>query len=132
MKENNSHIDIFSLRLKPPTLPAIIAREKASSPVHILPSNIPQTREAVDVKPANDIAVDIDRNMKILIVGNVKCGKTSIIRRYTTNAFDSVYRTTVGADFTRKDVGVDFPTGRRVGIRLQLWYATYFFHFSYS
>ena len=32
---------------------------------------------------------------KVLVVGNAKCGKTSIIRRFASGAFDAKYSTTV-------------------------------------
>lgn len=120
--------DIFSLGLKPPTLPStILARERAipqgSQPVHSLgtfPILIPQYAEAIDVKPIVGVA-NIDRNMKILIVGNVKCGKTSLIRRYVANTFEMIYKTTVGADFVRKDIVVETSSSKKLGVRLQLW-----------
>ena len=35
--------------------------------------------------------------MKVLVVGNAKCGKTSIIRRFSAGSFAEEYSTTVGA-----------------------------------
>lgn len=43
---------------------------------------------------------------KVLVVGNSQCGKTSLIRRYASDSFDSKYNTTVGTDFKRKDVEI--------------------------
>eukprot|EP00903_Cladosiphon_okamuranus_P008903 g8522.t1 len=54
---------------------------------------------------------------KVLVVGNAKCGKSSIISRFVNNRFSSDYRSTVGADYAMKDVAL--PGGRQV--RLQLW-----------
>ncbi|KAG5193178.1 hypothetical protein JKP88DRAFT_260949 [Tribonema minus] len=54
---------------------------------------------------------------KVLVVGNAKCGKTSIIQRYVHGRFTSEYTTTVGADYLKKDVLA--PDGTCV--RLQLW-----------
>ncbi|CAM9406333.1 unnamed protein product, partial [Scytosiphon promiscuus] len=54
---------------------------------------------------------------KILVVGNAKCGKSSIISRFVSNRFSSDYNSTVGADYAMKDVAL--AGGRQV--RLQLW-----------
>jgi|MDSY01.1.fsa_nt_gb small GTP-binding protein len=71
---------------------------------------------------------------KVLVVGNAKCGKTSLIRRFSKDSFDSNYDTTVGVDFVRKDLEVSFPEQGRGGkaggcecsssaanVRMQLW-----------
>jgi Cdc6-like AAA superfamily ATPase len=39
---------------------------------------------------------------KIMVVGNAGCGKTSIIKRFVDNVFSETYKSTVGADFSRK------------------------------
>jgi len=54
---------------------------------------------------------------KVLVVGNAKCGKTSIIARYAKNSFSEAYSTTIGADYARKVVNQ--ADGNRV--QLQLW-----------
>lgn len=54
---------------------------------------------------------------KVLVVGNAKCGKTSIIQRYARNAFDDNYTTTIGADYTRKVI----PQDDGGVVQLQLW-----------
>ncbi|CAM9995281.1 unnamed protein product [Pylaiella littoralis] len=54
---------------------------------------------------------------KVLVVGNAKCGKSSIISRFVSNRFSSDYNSTVGADYAMKDVSLQ--SGRQV--RLQLW-----------
>ena len=54
---------------------------------------------------------------KVLVVGNAKCGKTSLVRRFTKNEFSDTYATTIGADFVRKKLTC--PDG--VEVCLQLW-----------
>lgn len=54
---------------------------------------------------------------KILIVGNSKCGKTSIIDRYANDNFTGEYNITIGADYTRKVV----EWADDSELRLQLW-----------
>jgi small GTP-binding protein len=66
--------------------------------------------------------VDISKIYKILVVGNAKCGKSSIISKYAfRNNIDGKYKTTIGADFVRKDVSIDIPNRGTIGVRLQLW-----------
>jgi small GTP-binding protein len=75
-------------------------------------------------------AIQIQFVAKVLVVGNAKCGKSSIISRYASNTFSSHYKTTIGADFVRKDVRVaprssgsaaHSPPLADVGVRVQLW-----------
>lgn len=37
--------------------------------------------------------------MKLLLVGNVNAGKTSLVRRYTHDEFSDSYKATIGVDF---------------------------------
>ena len=43
------------------------------------------------------------------IIGNPKCGKSSIISQFANSSFNKNYKTTIGADFTRKDILIDSP-----------------------
>lgn len=52
---------------------------------------------------------------KVLVVGNAKCGKSSIISRFVSNRFSSDYNSTVGADYAMKDVSLQ--SGRQVRAR---------------
>ena len=70
----------------------------------------------------NGPPLEIMHTMKILIVGNAKCGKSSVIARYVTDTFQENYKTTIGADFVRKDLNVKINNDEcAVGVRLQLW-----------
>ncbi|KAF4318675.1 hypothetical protein BBO99_00007159 [Phytophthora kernoviae] len=55
--------------------------------------------------------------MKVLIVGNARCGKTSTIRRFTQDNFNEEYVSTIGADFVEKVIEYD----DQLTISLQLW-----------
>ncbi|KAE9011122.1 hypothetical protein PR003_g15721 [Phytophthora rubi] len=55
--------------------------------------------------------------MKVLIVGNARCGKTSTIRRFTQDEFNEEYVSTIGADFVEKIIEYD----EQLTISLQLW-----------
>ncbi|XP_055493230.1 ras-related protein Rab-38b [Leucoraja erinacea] len=54
---------------------------------------------------------------KILVVGDLGVGKTSIIKRYVHQNFSQHYRATIGVDFALKVIHWDSDTV----VRLQLW-----------
>ncbi|XP_076326379.1 ras-related protein Rab-32-like [Tachypleus tridentatus] len=54
---------------------------------------------------------------KILVIGELGTGKTSIIKRYVHQFFSQHYRATIGVDFALKVINWDTNTL----IRLQLW-----------
>lgn len=54
---------------------------------------------------------------KILVVGDVSTGKTSIIKRYVHGIFTNSYKSTIGVDFALKVIKWNDDTI----IRLQLW-----------
>lgn len=58
-----------------------------------------------------------DHLYKILVIGDLGTGKTSIIKRYVHRFFTQHYRATIGVDFALKVLNWDEDTL----IRLQLW-----------
>ena len=54
---------------------------------------------------------------KVLVIGDLGTGKTSIIKRYVHQFFSPHYRVTIGMDFALKVLNWDNNTT----IRLQLW-----------
>lgn len=58
-----------------------------------------------------------DHLYKILVIGDLGTGKTSIIKRYVHRFFTQHYRATIGVDFALKVLNWDENTL----IRLQLW-----------
>ena len=54
---------------------------------------------------------------KILVIGDLGTGKTSIIKRYVHNIFSMNYKSTIGVDFALKVIQWSLDTV----IRLQLW-----------
>jgi len=54
--------------------------------------------------------------IKILLIGNTNAGKTSIVKRYTTNNFKTEYNFTVGLDFSQKIIEIDNKK-----IKLLIW-----------
>lgn len=55
--------------------------------------------------------------VKVLVIGNARCGKTSTIRRFTQDEFKEEYVSTIGADFMEKTI----PYDAQLTISLQLW-----------
>ncbi|KAL3971025.1 immunoglobulin light chain protein [Sarotherodon galilaeus] len=53
---------------------------------------------------------------KVLVIGDLGVGKTSIIRRYVHHTYSTNYRATIGVDFALKVLNWDSET-----VRLQLW-----------
>jgi len=54
---------------------------------------------------------------KILILGDVGVGKTSIIHRYVNNSFSMNYKSTIGVDFGTKKIQI----GDNIELQLQFW-----------
>jgi Ras-related protein Rab-7A len=54
--------------------------------------------------------------LKVIVLGDMGVGKTSLIKRYANNTFSNTYKATIGADFLSKDVMLD---DRQV--TLQIW-----------
>ena len=90
-------------------------------PIFPLYKSPPSPTKTIGTIINDEIPTDIDQIIKILIVGNAKCGKSSIIQQYASKMFDNSYKTTIGADFVRKDVMIKLNSGTKIGIRLQLW-----------
>ena len=42
---------------------------------------------------------------KLVIIGNANTGKTSLVNRYTANKFTDQMRSTIGVEFTHKELG---------------------------
>ena len=57
-----------------------------------------------------------DVKYKIMVLGESKVGKTSLIKRYTKDQFGGVYLTTVGMDFQDKIIEIEDKK-----VRLQVW-----------
>jgi len=59
----------------------------------------------------------VEHLFKILVVGDIGTGKTSIIKRYVHGIFSQHYKSTIGVEFALKVINWDTKTE----IRLQLW-----------
>lgn len=100
----------------PPLLslaPALVLPESVSRPG---PGCAPQSGTARGL-PARMQAPHKEHLYKLLVIGDLGVGKTSIIKRYVHQNFSSHYRATIGVDFALKVLHWDPETV----VRLQLW-----------
>ncbi|XP_071753062.2 ras-related protein Rab-32 [Centroberyx gerrardi] len=63
------------------------------------------------------VALCTDKLFKVLVIGDLGVGKSSIILRYVNKRFDKAYKATIGVDFGLKTIEWDAKTV----VRLQLW-----------
>ena len=69
----------------------------------------------VDINEEN--TEKVNKIFKILVVGEMGTGKTSLVRKYVDGLFSEYYKTTIGVDFASKDIAWDDKTD----VCLQLW-----------
>ncbi|XP_021932081.1 ras-related protein Rab-32 isoform X3 [Zootermopsis nevadensis] len=69
------------------------------------------------LQPTQQVGEKREHLYKILVIGELGTGKTSIIKRYVHQFFSQHYRATIGVDFALKVLNWDANTI----IRLQLW-----------
>jgi len=55
--------------------------------------------------------------IKIIVVGDIGTGKTSLIQRYTNGTFDRGYKATIGVDFCLKEI----RWNKNTTVSVQLW-----------
>ena len=72
------------------------------------------SQEDADESTSNGITYD--EKIKVMVIGETRIGKTSLIKKYTKNTFGGVYLTTVGIDFQEKIINSE---GKAV--KVQIW-----------
>lgn len=66
--------------------------------------------------------------MKVIVVGNGRVGKTSLVRRFATGKYDEGYKQTIGVAFTEKEKYIE---SCQKAVTFMLWdTAGYVFTFS--
>ncbi|XP_021932072.1 ras-related protein Rab-44 isoform X2 [Zootermopsis nevadensis] len=73
--------------------------------------------QKLGISPTQQVGEKREHLYKILVIGELGTGKTSIIKRYVHQFFSQHYRATIGVDFALKVLNWDANTI----IRLQLW-----------
>lgn len=58
-----------------------------------------------------------EKLFKVLVIGDVGVGKTSVVSRYVKKGFREGYKVSIGVDFTLKTIEWE----PRTVVRLQLW-----------
>lgn len=58
-----------------------------------------------------------EKLFKVLVIGDVGVGKTSVVLRYVERGFSEGYKATIGVDFALKTIEYE----PRTLVRLQLW-----------
>ena len=81
-----------------------------------MPSNVVQNPSNISL-PNYAAGTKCEVLYKILVIGELGTGKTSLIKRYVHQFFSTNYRATIGVDFALKVINWDNNTI----IRLQLW-----------
>jgi small GTP-binding protein len=75
-----------------------------------------------DTSPDADVSNGFEGfKFRIVLLGDAAVGKSSLLRRYTENAFDEEYKQTIGTTFATKDVDVKDSDGDVRKVRLNVW-----------
>jgi small GTP-binding protein len=56
-------------------------------------------------------------NLKMIVLGDIAVGKTSVINRFISNTFSEDYKTSISCEFQKKELDIDGETG----VSLQIW-----------
>lgn len=64
---------------------------------------------------------DVENLYKVLIIGDVNTGKTSLVKQYVHKIFPDNYKSTIGVDFALKVVNLKDADGSDIEVKLQLW-----------
>eukprot|EP01088_Endostelium_zonatum_P008983 TRINITY_DN22177_c0_g1_i1.p1 TRINITY_DN22177_c0_g1~~TRINITY_DN22177_c0_g1_i1.p1 ORF type:complete len:215 (+),score=46.70 TRINITY_DN22177_c0_g1_i1:149-793(+) len=64
---------------------------------------------------------EFDYSLKIVLIGEASCGKTSLLLRYTTQGFKPESKPTIGLDFKLKKLNITSKQGKNYSIQLKIW-----------
>ena len=81
-----------------------------------------QSNDASETQPDSNTSDGFEGyKFRIVLLGEAAVGKTSLVRRYTENAFDEEYKQTIGTTFATKDIDVTGSDGTVRKVRLNVW-----------
>ena len=63
----------------------------------------------------------VDYSLKIVLIGEASCGKTSLLLRYTTQGYKVETKPTIGLDFKLKKLTLTTKQGKTLNIQLKIW-----------
>jgi Ras-related protein Rab-1A len=66
--------------------------------------------------PSTNYGFDYDFLMKVVMIGDSGCGKSSLLKRFTHDEFVGSYISTIGVDFEVRTMNIDSKT-----VKLQCW-----------
>lgn len=104
---------------KPPEVPKL-PLQADTPPVRIEGRSSPVSRLSQEKSPVPPRASHL---LKIIVIGDVGVGKTSIIKQYVHRQFSDKYKATIGVDFALKTLefeNPDNPNEKKL-VYLQLW-----------
>lgn len=110
-------------REPPPTLLSFLPSPVPHSLSSPQAGRIPRAEHAISLQGAAAATGKMQKHnqkehlYKLLVIGDLGVGKTSIIKRYVHQNFSPHYRATIGVDFALKVLNWDAETV----VRLQLW-----------
>ena len=61
------------------------------------------------------------RHAQVVLVGDSRAGKSSLLAAFAAESFEPVYTPTVGVDFKARTVRIDDGDGRIGTVKLTLW-----------
>lgn len=112
---------LHNAKQPPPPFPASLP--SYSLPLSPRAGRIPGAEHAISSQGAASATGKMQKHnqkehlYKLLVIGDLGVGKTSIIKRYVHQNFSPHYRATIGVDFALKVLSWDAETV----VRLQLW-----------
>ncbi len=80
-----------------------------------------RTSQAVDSSMTKDAEGFDGFKFRVVLLGEATVGKTSLLRRFTENAFDEEYKQTIGTTFSTKDVDFVDEDGEKRLVKLVIW-----------
>lgn len=108
----------------PPTLQRLRSHNDAASTLQssaVAAMGSIRTLESVSSSGTSLHPITPKRAIKVVLIGDAGCGKTSMRNRFLNNTFYRSYRATIGADFITKTLPLDPANPEGEKATLQIW-----------